>query len=90
MNGAALNGLQVIVVQQRLQQFVIQGVILIQRAIQCTGIHILWVQWAQLMGTTAQRREGDMFLLHLQKYNVKQVALQICPLIVSSDSAAPH
>lgn len=78
-------GLQVIVVQQRLQQFVIQGVILIQRAVQCTGIHILWVQWAQLMRTTAQWREGDMFLLHLQKHNAKQVALQICALILASD-----
>ncbi len=90
MIGAALTALQVIVVQQRLQQFVIQGVILIQRAVQCTGIHILWVQWAELMGTAAQWRKGDMFLLHLHQHIAKQVALQVCPLIVSSDSAAPH
>ncbi len=89
MIGAALTGLQVIIIQQRLQQFIVQGVILIQRAVQCTGIYILWVQWAQLMGTAAQWREGDMFLLHLQKHDAKQV-LQFCPLIASSDSAAPH
>ncbi len=35
------------------------------------------------MGTAAQWREGDMFLLHLQKHNAKQVALQICALIAT-------
>jgi len=61
--------LQVIPEQQRLQQFVVQRIIQVQWAINGTGMRVLWVQGAQVMRTTAQWRQGDMFLLHLQSHS---------------------
>lgn len=60
------NRLQVIVVKQRLQQLAVQGIVHVQRAVCSTGLCILRVQWAQVMGTAAQGRKGDVFLLDLK------------------------